>query len=82
MLDQVHEYDLNEAPFHQFLPNWVELASNLSSSYTLNISMPSLDSRYNALKKWIPILKKGQMAHVSGGDIFRHCMVALTEKVL
>lgn len=63
-----------------FLPSWVESASR--SSYTLNKSMPSLENRYNALKKWIPELKKEQMAHVSGGYIYCPCMALAGKKIV
>jgi hypothetical protein len=72
-----------------FLPDWVESVMGgatgtrrSASSYTLNKSMPSLESRYNGLKKWIPELKMENMAHVSGGHIFCPCMALAGKKVV
>ncbi len=44
--------------------------------------MPSLESRYNGLKKWIPELKMENMAHVSGGHILCPCMALTGKKVV
>ena len=69
---------------HSFLPPWVVSASEsrASSSYTLNTSMPSLEGRFHGLKRWVPELKKTDVAHISGGCVACPCMALSGKKVV
>ena len=62
----------------KFLPPWMESAT----SYTVNTSMPSLEGRYTGLKRWIPEVKKENMAHISGGCVICPCMALSGKKIV
>jgi hypothetical protein len=52
------------------------------ASYAVNTSMPCLKLRHQDLQKWVPNLKKEDVAHISGGCIPCPCMALSGKKVV